>query len=165
MSSDKEKEALAGSEDEKTALKVGDSSPGMDDSTFDQDNSRARFISGNSNSHAKGDMGATPEVYVDVEGKTKTKLADNEFVGLTKDQLMQYANDPKWKKIRLAFLIMFWVGWFGMLAAAIIIIVLAPKCPPKPKLDWWQKSTVYQVFPKSFKDSNSDGIGDLKGMY
>lgn len=29
---------------------------------------------------------------------------------------------------------------------------------------WWQKSVVYQIYPKSFYDSNNDGIGDLKGV-
>lgn len=30
--------------------------------------------------------------------------------------------------------------------------------------DWWKKSTVYQIYPKSFCDSNGDGIGDLNGI-
>ena len=28
----------------------------------------------------------------------------------------------------------------------------------------FKKSVVYQIYPKSFKDSNGDGIGDLKGV-
>lgn len=29
---------------------------------------------------------------------------------------------------------------------------------------WWNKSVVYQIYPKSFQDSNGDGIGDLRGI-
>lgn len=30
--------------------------------------------------------------------------------------------------------------------------------------DWWRQAVVYQIYPRSFSDSNADGIGDLKGM-
>ena len=30
--------------------------------------------------------------------------------------------------------------------------------------DWWKSSVVYQIYPQSFKDSNDDGIGDLRGI-
>jgi len=32
------------------------------------------------------------------------------------------------------------------------------------KIAWWQRGVIYQVYPRSFQDTNDDGIGDLNGI-
>ena len=29
---------------------------------------------------------------------------------------------------------------------------------------WYENAVIYQIYPRSFQDSNSDGIGDLRGI-
>jgi len=36
--------------------------------------------------------------------------------------------------------------------------------PPKPAEPWWQHAVIYEIYPRSFGDTNADGIGDLNGI-
>ena len=30
--------------------------------------------------------------------------------------------------------------------------------------NWWKNAVIYEIYPRSFQDSNGDGIGDLNGI-
>lgn len=141
-----EKEVVSNTNDKKDALEshVNDSERIGNDSTV-------KFL---------GDERTSEVSIVD-----KDKRSDEEFVGLTKEELMKYASDPFWRRLRIVLMVLFVVGWVVMLAAAVAIIVVAPKCPPRPDLDWWQKTIVYHVHPQSFLASNRQDFGDINGIH
>ncbi|GFU32750.1 neutral and basic amino acid transport protein rBAT [Nephila pilipes] len=85
-------------------------------------------------------------------------------VGMGKEELMKYANEPFWVRLRMFLFILFWVAWIGMLVGAVVIIIQAPRCPPAPTVQWYQKSAMYQIDLDTFQDSDGNEVKDLKGL-
>ncbi|XP_062391952.1 solute carrier family 3 member 2b [Sardina pilchardus] len=111
-----------------------------------------------------GDAGngdASSPTSTEKNGAVKVKMADEtetKFTGLSKDELLKVAGTPAWVRTRWALLILFWLGWFGMLAGAIGIIIQAPRCKPLPEMNWWNQGALYEIGDVQAFSENLDGL-------
>ncbi len=64
---------------------------------------------------------------------------------------------PKNNHLRCLIIALFW--WFCSPSLQRPLIMAQPS-----PTEWYQQTVIYQIYPRSFKDSNADGIGDLNGI-
>ena len=42
--------------------------------------------------------------------------------------------------------------------------VMSNETKPSPDHPWWKGAVIYQIYPRSYQDTNGDGVGDLNGI-
>ena len=106
---------------------------------------------------------ATEVKFISENGDAKIDIetVKQALSGMGKEELMKFANDPFWIRLRWFLFISFWLLWAAMLGGAVAIVIMAPKCSaPKPK-EWWERSPIVQLDPVETSSHDLKGIESL----
>ncbi|XP_058063125.1 uncharacterized protein LOC131213163 [Anopheles bellator] len=78
------------------------------------------------------------------------------FSGMAKEELMRYANDPFWVRLRWLLFVLFWALWVAMLLGSFYIIYDAPKCAAPVPLTWWQQGPLIEIDESQYQNQIED---------
>ncbi|EFN88680.1 maltase 1 isoform X2 [Harpegnathos saltator] len=103
---------------------------------------------------------STEVKFISENGDAKIDIGTiNQTSAMGKEELMKFINDPFWVRLRWALFIGFWLLWAAMLAGAVAIIVMAPKCSAPEPRKLWEESPIVQL---ETSDSPSNNLMGLK---
>lgn len=100
---------------------------------------------------------------VDLEENSRP-MPDRPYRGMGKEELLYFSSQPFWRRLRMILISIVLIGWLALIITVVALVLSYPRCRDPAARYWWQTEPVYRVYVPSFKDSDGDGIGDLKGM-
>uniref|UniRef100_A0A7E4ZZQ6 Aamy domain-containing protein n=1 Tax=Panagrellus redivivus TaxID=6233 RepID=A0A7E4ZZQ6_PANRE len=110
---------------------------------------------------AKAELGVNAQFSREAESVEVTPSGP--VIGLTKEQLEKYRNEPFYRTLRWILFALFWLTWAALFCGALALIFLSPrkvKATPDPQ----KNANAYEIFIPGFYDSDNNGEGDFAGV-
>ncbi|KAL3103750.1 hypothetical protein niasHS_001352 [Heterodera schachtii] len=85
---------------------------------------------------------------------------------LSVEQIERYRNEKKWRRKRLTFYSVLWLGSLFSLVFALFLVHVHPKCAPSSSLsrEWWKGTLIYEIWTLSFHESTGMGVIDFTAL-
>ncbi|WAR05031.1 MALT-like protein [Mya arenaria] len=110
-------------------------------------------------------VGYSPTNGVNIQDAPGAKpMPEKPYRGMGKEELLYFSSRPFWRRLRMGCIAIVLIGWLALVITVVALVLAYPRCREPDARSWYQKEAVYRIYVPSFKDSNGDGIGDLKGV-
>lgn len=101
---------------------------------------------------------------IGVQIEEKKPKPDRPYRGMGKEELLHFSSQPFWRRLRMIFIAFIFLTWVALVITVLALVLAYPKCRDPAHRSWWQNEAIYRIYVPSFKDSDDNGVGDLKGV-